>query len=129
MVNYPQSGPTSFKELLEPLPNDVRDVATRLREIIDRIIPDADEAVSGGTRMGMALYSMDGANNVICGIQPTESMCKLFFHGWQQLKAAGYRLEGSGKNARHVKVRSVNELEPERIRDMIRIAAEQAGIG
>jgi hypothetical protein len=85
MVSYPQSGPTSFNDLLEPLPKDIRDVATRLREIIGTTLPDADEAVSGGTVMGMALYSMPGANNVICGLQPTDSMWRLCFHGWQVL--------------------------------------------
>lgn len=127
MVNYPPSGPTSFGDLLEPLPKDVRDVATRLRVIVETALPDADEAVSGGAKMGMALYSIDGANNVICGIQPTENVCKLFFHGWEQLEEAGYRLEGSGKYARHVKIRSVQDLEPERVADMVKIAAEHVG--
>lgn len=123
MVNYPQSGPTSFSGLLAPLPKDIREVATRLRSIVKTVIPEADEAVSGGAKMGMALYSIEGANNVICGIQPTEDMCKLYFHGWEHLKTAGYRLEGSGKNARHIKIRSSKELEPAAITAMINIAA------
>lgn len=124
MVNYRQSGPTSFSELLQPLPADVREVATRLRAIVQASVPDADEAVSGGAKMGMALYSIDGANNVICGIQPTEKMCRLFFHGWKQLEESGYRLEGSGRNARHIKLRSSEELDPDAVADMIRIAAK-----
>ena len=73
--------------------------------------------------MRMALYSIDGPNNVVCGFQPTQDMCKLFFHGWKQLKEAGYRLEGSGKHARHIKIRSIQEVQPEEIADMIRIAS------
>ena len=86
MANYPQSGPTTFSDLVEPLPKDMRDVATRFRAIVKAALPSADEAVSGGAKMGMALYSIGGANNVICGIQPTETMCKVFFHGWENLK-------------------------------------------
>lgn len=122
MATYPEAGPTSFEELLEPLPADVRDVATRLRAIVEAAIPDADEAVSGGAKIGMALYSVDGANDVVCGIQPTEDTCKLFFHGWEQLEDAGYRLEGSGKHARHVKIRSIQELDPEAVEGMIEVA-------
>lgn len=124
MVNYQQSGPTSFGGLLGPLPKDVREVATRLRAIVKATIPEADKAVSGGAKMGMVLYSINGPNNVICGIQPTEDMCKLFFHGWEQLKKAGYRLEGSGKHARHIKIRSSQKLEPETVADMIKIARQ-----
>ena len=124
MVDYPPSGPGSFEDLVEPLPADVREVATRLRAIARAAIPDADEAVSGGAKMGMALYSIDGRNNVICGIQPTGSMCKLFFHGWERIREAGHRLEGSGKHARHVKIGSSAELDPERVTDMIEIAGQ-----
>lgn len=79
--------------------------------------------------MGMALYSVNGPDNVICGIQPTQNMCKLFFHGWEQLEEAGYRLEGSGKHARHIKVRSSQELEPDGLADMIEIAAQHLEAG
>ncbi|MFW6084612.1 MAG: DUF1801 domain-containing protein [Gemmatimonadota bacterium] len=127
MTDYPPSGPESFEELLAPLPEEVREVATRLRAVIGRALPDADEAVSGGAKMGMALYSLDGPNDVVCGIQPTGATCKLFFHGWRELKEAGYRLEGSGKHARHVKIPSVRELDPERIADMIEIAVAARG--
>ncbi|WP_248517225.1 DUF1801 domain-containing protein [Salinarchaeum laminariae] len=124
MATYPQDGPTSFEALLEPLPADVRDVATRLRELIQATIPDADESVSGGAKMGIALYSIGGANNVVCGIQPTEDTCRLFFHGWKQLEDGGYRLDGSGKNARHIKIRSPEELDLDDVEKMIEIAAE-----
>lgn len=72
--------------------------------------------------MGMALYSIDGANNVVCGIQPTADMCKLYFHGWEHLKKAGHRLEGSGKHARHIKIRAVEEVETKTITAMVKIA-------
>ncbi len=124
MVNYQQSGPTNFGDLLEPLPTDVREVATRLRDIINATIPDADEAVSGGTKMGMALYSIDGPNNVICGIQPTDDMCKLFFHGWEHLRKSGYQLEGYGKHARHIKIRAARELEAEEIAKVLKTVRE-----
>jgi hypothetical protein len=124
MATYQQSGPANFAELLQPLPRSIGDVATRLRAIVTDTMPEADEAVSGGARMGMALYSIDGPSNVICGIQPTASTCKLFFHGWQRLQKAGYRLEGSGKHARHIKIGSSEEIEPNRVAHMIRIAME-----
>ncbi|MDX1555936.1 MAG: DUF1801 domain-containing protein [Xanthomonadales bacterium] len=128
MTLYPPTGPTRFSELIEPLPKEIGAIATRLRGIIRKALPDADENVSGGARFGMALYSIGGVNNVICGIQPTADMCKLFFHEWQALKDAGYRLEGSGKHARHVKVRGMDEVDADRLVEMIRLARKASGL-
>ena len=75
----------------------------------------------------MVLYSINGPNNVICGIQPTDKMCKLFFHGWKQLVESGYRLEGSGKSARHIKLRSPQELDSKEVARMIQIARNAVG--
>ena len=124
MTDYPPSGPASFDELVAPLPREIREIATRLRAVIRSALPTADEAVSGGAKMGMALYSVGAATDVVCGFQPTRDAVKLFFHGWEALKAAGYRLEGSGRHARHVKVRSSGDLETLDAAEMIRIAAE-----
>lgn len=124
MVNYGPSGATDFEQLLDPLPKDIRETAIRFRAIVKATIPNADESVSGGAKMGMALYSINGPNNVICGIQPTEDICKLFFHCWAQLKKSGYRLEGTGKHARHIKVGSPEELEADAISEMIKLVCE-----
>ncbi len=127
MVKYSKGGPTNFEDLLAPLPQDIREVATQLRAIIQEAAPNADEAVSGGEKIGMALYSVNGPNNVFCGMQPTEDMCRLFFHSWQQLKNAGYRLDGSGKHARHIKIRSSQNLEPEVYAGMLNTVLQQFG--
>lgn len=124
MVNYPKSGPEDFAGLLKPLPKNICAVAIRLRADVLKHLPDADEAVSGGSKMGMVLYSINGPTNVICGFQPTASTCKLFFHGWQKLKDAGYTLEGSGKYARHIKIPSIDELAKVQVGEMIRIVSK-----
>lgn len=124
MTTYEKAGPSSLEDLLAPLPREIQEVATRLRSIVNDSLPQADETVSGGAKMGMVLYSIKGPKNVICGIQPTDSMCKLFFHGWEQIKEAGYRLEGSGKHARHIKIRSTQEIKANQIGEMIKIASK-----
>lgn len=120
MATYIQP-PTTFKELTKPLPEEIQNIASHLQKVIMDTLPDVDENVSGGKKMGMALYSFDNPNNVICGFQPTQSMCKLFFHGWKELNKQGFKLEGSGKNARHIKLRKESELQPEVIEEMLLI--------
>lgn len=118
MTTYKQS-PTTFKELIEPLPRDIQKVALCLQKTIKDTLPEVSENVSGGKKMGMALYSFENANNVICGIQPTEKMCKLYFHGWKELAKKGFEVEGSGKNARHIKLGSESDFNPKKIEEML----------
>ena len=116
--------PASFGELIDPLPKEIQIIATRLRKVIKVTLPEADEAISGGSKMGMALYSLNNPNNVVCGFQPTESMCKLFFHSWEELANRGYKLEGSGKNARHLKLRTGSDFHQNTIEEMLLIVKE-----
>lgn len=120
MTIYEQP-PATFKELIQPLPDEIKKIALRLQKSIMDILPDIDENISGGKKMGMALYSFGNPNNVICGLQPTKTMCKFYFHAWKELKKQGFKLEGSGKNARHVKLRKESEFQPEIIEEMLMI--------
>lgn len=88
---------------------------------------DADEHVYGGTKMGNAPYSIGGPNEVISGLQPAERICKLFVHGWKELERLGIKMEGSGKNARHLKVNSVSDENRESIATIIREARRACG--
>lgn len=121
MTSYP-SAPTTFEDLLKPLPKHACEITILLRKIIRSKLPEADEHVSGGQKIGMLLYSIEGANNVVCGVQPTEDHCKLFFHGWKEIQKRGFKLEGSGKNARHVKFRVPSDVNPDDLIEMINIA-------
>lgn len=98
--------PTTFAELIAPFPAAVRETATTLRARIMEAMPEAHEHVSGGLKFGTALYSLGRPTNVACGLQPTTMHCKLYLHHVQPGDVAGIRIEGSGKNARHIKVAS-----------------------
>lgn len=117
----------TFNDMLKPLPEPIRSAALELRRIIRVAIPDADEGIYGGPKIGMALYSIAGPNNVICGIQPTGTNCKLFFHGWEALVANGYKLEGSGKHARHVKLCSPSDIDAAEVTRMLAVARTAIG--
>lgn len=105
MTTYKQP-PTTFAELIAPYPAAVRESATALRARILDAMPGAHEHVSGGLMFGTALYSLGEPTNVACGLQPTANHCKLYLHHVRPGDVADLRLEGSGKNARHVKIAS-----------------------
>lgn len=101
--------PATFEELIAPFPAAVRESAVALRRLILAAQPDADELVSGGLKFGTALYSVGRPTNVACGLQPTAAHCKLYLHHVRPGDVPGLRLEGSGKNARHVKIASASD--------------------
>ena len=122
-----KNGPATFEDVVRPLPASIRDAACAIREAIQASLPDADERIYGGAKIGMALYSINGENNVVCGIQPTATSCKVFFHAWESLVGQGFRLEGSGKNARHIKLRDASELQRLDLARMISMARAATG--
>lgn len=105
MTTYEQP-PTTFAELIAPFPIVVRESATTLRALILEAMPEAHEHVSGGLKFATALYSLGRPTNVACGLQPTATHCKLYLHHVRPGDVADLKLEGAGKNARHVKVSS-----------------------
>ncbi len=115
MATY-QTKPTTFDELIAPYSTDVQAIAGWLRGLIQEALPDAAENIYGGAKIGNALYSIGDASHVICGIQPAADLCRLFIHNVHNVKHPELKIEGSGKNARHVKVREVGKPSAEALK-------------
>lgn len=124
MATY-KKPPATIEALLEPLPKEIQTISSNVRKSIKEILPEAQEKISGGNKMAMALYSIDKPDFVICGFQPTSKMCKVFFHEWKALLENGYKLEGSGKNARHIKLRKLSDCDPEVLKEMVIIVRNE----
>ena len=101
--------PTTFEELVAPHPKDVREVASWLRALILDEFPGLEERIYGGTKVANALYSVGAPDRVALGLQPGSGCVKLFLHDPEHLKTDVFRLEGSGKHMRHIKVRTIDE--------------------
>jgi hypothetical protein len=108
--------PETFVDLVAPFGREVQTLASELRTVIQSVIPDADEIVYGGLKMANVLYSRGGSTNVVCGIQPTETHCKLYLHHVKPGDVPNLRIEGSGKYVRHVKVESIGQAHSPEVR-------------
>lgn len=123
MTLYPTK-PTTFEALIAPFSADVQAIAERLRGLIGEGLPEAAENIYGGAKVGNALYSIGDPNHVICGIQPDADLCRLYVHNVHNLKHPEFKIEGSGKHARHVKVRGVDEPSAKALKWLVGRAAE-----
>jgi hypothetical protein len=111
---------------LSSLPEEVERIARALRGRIRELVPEAVEKRHGGWKI--LEYSRDGSMKTsICAIAPHSKHVNLqLFHGAGLEDPLGL-LEGTGKTARHVKLRSVEDVARPGVGRLIERAAEAAG--
>jgi hypothetical protein len=94
------------KAFFELYSKDVQKLAWQVRELIFEIAPDLAETVY--PQMKVIRYGLDGnkMNALVCAIMPTKAGVSLgFMHGTALSDPKGL-LEGTGKNLRHVKLKT-----------------------
>jgi hypothetical protein len=111
--------------LIAPYKAAVHDLAARLRALVRDAIPDADEAVYGGSRVGIALYSIGESNRVVCGIQPSAETCLVYVHQVAADDSSSLRLEGKDERTLHVTFRAINRDQEAALHALIRLARER----
>jgi len=112
----------SFKDLVasqEPL---IAATAKRLRELVLRVEPHANENIYGAAKMAIALYSVGAPNHVLCGIQPNRSSCLLYIHNVTETDAPELPLQGAGKNNRHLKFSAPPEVDAKALAALLKLA-------
>jgi len=78
-----------------------------LRNLVYEELPDAQESFNGGWH-AMAMYRTTAD---VCWIQPLKERCNMYFVRGPELTDADHVLAGTGKRHRHVKIRSVADIE------------------
>ena len=115
----------TFADLLQITEETQKSTVARLRETILSIHPEACEVVRLGDRA--ATYGL-GPKKMSEGyvyILPYTSWVNLGFYKGADLPDPDGLLEGTGKNLRHVKIRTVDEADNLRIRTLIQAALEE----
>ncbi|KXK57747.1 MAG: DUF1801 domain-containing protein [Chlorobi bacterium] len=97
----------TFDDLLRQRPPELQEIALRLRALVWAAFPKSQETI-WPTGWRMALYKEHAET---CGIQVNNGYCNLYFMRGAELPDPDGLLVGTGKKIRHVKVRSIEELE------------------
>jgi hypothetical protein len=97
--------PDAFERLLAGYDPEIRSIAKKLRDLVRKAAPGAEERVHPGWR-NVAWYR----NGMFCYIQPQRNWVNIGFNRGAELDGPLGTLEGSGKGMRHIKVRSLREL-------------------
>lgn len=114
--------PENFNDMIEPFPDEIKKISKALRKLILNTFEEADENIYGGLIVSTALYSYKNKMNVFCGIQPTDKFCRLFLHNIFDYHNDNIKIEGSGKNARHIKISSFDKQTAEVLSQVLKTA-------
>lgn len=116
------AGNDTFEQLIGPYSPDVQALAVRLREIIYEVFPKAEEKV-WATGWKVARYA-NGAE--IAAIGPLKNYVNLFFAQGAHLSNPDGLLEGTGKDIRHLKVKTLDGIPVAAIKKMLKEAQKYA---
>lgn len=109
-----ETPPRTWDEVLAGYSAEIGERTRAIRDIVVNALPMCDEAVGGAKMMGYAQYKENG--RVFAMISPEDEHVKLYVHFVRKDETGQLKVEGTGKNARHVKLRDVPE---QAIRDLL----------
>jgi hypothetical protein len=112
----------TFDELMAQSQASMRPIASRLREIVLEIHPEAVEVVRLGDRAATYGLGPKKMSEGYCYVLPYTRWVNLGFYQGTDLPDPSGLLEGTGARLRHVKVRSLEAAEARAIRALVEAA-------
>ncbi|MGD9675532.1 MAG: DUF1801 domain-containing protein [Candidatus Bipolaricaulia bacterium] len=112
-----------FQRFLADLPAKQREVVDALREVVRRVVPDAEETILWGGLSYHSPWVGGRVKGAICQISVKRSGVRLeFIHGVRLADPNG-RLEGDRLSKRYVPIRSADDAREAAIARLIREAS------
>ena len=104
-------------EYIAALPVNIQDITTRLRNLIF----ETSENITEEIKWGMPSYSDKGN---VCYLQSSKKHVNLGFYNGASLNDTDRLLEGAGKQMRHIRIKKLEEIQPEKFKTLIQEAIE-----
>lgn len=116
---------TSVDELLASYSPNVRELALKARDLVLNAAPELVEQVDApGKLIG---YGWDTTyKGTVCVIMPLKAGVNFGFARGTSLPDPAGLLEGTGKNARHVKLKTLEQLDDPALRDLLDVALKSS---
>lgn len=101
------------------LPEEIQEITKALRKIILDASPNLIEEF----KWSMPNYS---SNGLVCYLQASKKHVNLGFHKGNELEEHDTKkvLQGSGKTMRHIRIKKLEDIQPEVITSLIEVAIE-----
>ena len=90
---------------------NAKEIGIQLKSIIESYFDNIEENIVGGAKVKLVLYTRNGKNNVLCGIQEgSQESCMLYVHHVDKIDHPTLKFSGKGKHAKRIKFNSVDEV-------------------
>ena len=110
-----------FEQFLAPYSPEIRELAWKLRALVLEIFPDAIELPDPPAKL--IGYGFDrGYKGLVCGIALHKAHVNLMFAQGAELPDPAGLLSGTGKRARHVKIRQPGDADRPEVRALVEVA-------
>jgi hypothetical protein len=114
--------------VLEPFDRHVSDLVLAMREIVLDEAPDASESVYEVSYTVAVWFGFSGKmKDMFCYVAAYATHANLGFPRGTALSDPHRILEGTGKTMRHIKLRTLSDVDSPLVRRYIRAAMEQVG--
>src|SRR5215472_12327541 len=111
-----------IEEFLSSYPDGVRSIIKELRNMVKDAMRGAHEFLY----YDAVNYSVDDSPiGRVCYISPTDSAVTFGFLSGTALPDPQHLLQGNGKHARHVRIKSVREARNPALKDLVKLAWKQ----
>jgi hypothetical protein len=114
----------AIAKLLAPYSPAVQDLTRHVRAMVRGIVPDADEEIDAAAKMLVETFIPGTYKGAILAIVPQKNYVNIIFSKGVELLEVDSRglLEGTGKLARHIKIRSPEQVDDPAVRTVIEAA-------
>ena len=115
---------SDLEQFLAHYAPEVRELAWQLRTVIREVMPEAIEQLDPPANL--IGYGLDRTyKGMVCGITLHSAHINLMFARGTELPDPDHLLVGSGKRARHIKIRQAAEIENPAVRALLVAALRQ----
>ena len=119
--------PKELLEFLAPYSRGVQEITFAVRELVLEEVAPCCEYILEVYVVSLIYGKTQRMKDSICYIAVSTDHVNLGFHRGTDLSDPNRILEGTGKQMRHIKIRSISDLERPALRAYLREACESAG--
>lgn len=113
-----------FENILTQSSPEIKEIAAELRQLVADVLPGVTEVVWEKQRIAGYGIGPKKMSEQFCYIAPMKNHVNFGFYYGADLYDPAHRLEGIGKNLRHVKIRSVTEVKHSELRELLNQASK-----
>lgn len=119
LSNRKMDNKEQFENIIQPYPENIREIAIRTRSLIYSVLPELTEVVWDKQKVAGYGTGIKKNSEHFCWIMPTKNHVNLGFNYGSELPDPHNILEGTGKLFRHFKVKSVEDLKNENLTELL----------